>query len=56
MLIQQLFKITDNRRGDFKASNLCIRRFFSPNKKHQQKCKRLRYNGINGKGANKCQN
>ncbi len=36
MLIQQLFKITDNRRGDFKASNLCIRRFFSPNKKHQQ--------------------
>lgn len=57
MLIQQLFKITDNRRGDFKASNPCIRRFlFSPNKKTSTKCKRLRYNGINGKGANKCQN
>lgn len=37
MLIQQLFKVTDNRPGDFKASNPCIRRFlFSPNKKHQQ--------------------
>lgn len=36
MLIQQLFKVTDNRPGDFKASNPCIRRFlFSPNKKQQ---------------------
>lgn len=56
MLIQQLFKITDNLSGDSKASNPCIRRFlFSPNKK-TTKCKRLRYNSINGKGANKCQN
>ncbi len=36
MLIQQLFKITDNLSGDSKASNPCIRRFlFSPNKKQQ---------------------
>lgn len=36
MLIQQLFKITDNHSGDSKASNPCIRRFlFSPNKKQQ---------------------
>ncbi len=56
MLIQQLFKITDNHPGDFKAFNPCIRRFlFSPNKK-TTKCKRLRYNSINEKGANKCQN
>jgi hypothetical protein len=36
MLIQQLFKITDNLSGESKASNPCIRRFlFSPNKKQQ---------------------
>ena len=36
MLIQQLFKITDNLSGDSKASNPCIRRLlFSPNKKQQ---------------------
>lgn len=38
MLIQQLFKITDNLSGDSKASNPGIRRFlFSPNKKQLPK-------------------